>query len=65
MDLDGLHIENSAETEQVGQQSRQTSLYQARFPILPTLHPPLQGPSLATDCSSMEELKVPTDQQDS
>lgn len=30
-----------------------------------SLHPPLQGTSLGTDCSSMEGLKIPTNQQDS
>lgn len=28
-----------------------------------SLHPPLQGTSLGTDCSSMEGLKIPTNQQ--
>lgn len=30
-----------------------------------SLHPSSQGPSLATDFSSMEGLKIPTSQQDS
>lgn len=35
------------------------------FPHPSSLHPPLQDPSLGTECSSMEGLKIPTKQQDS
>lgn len=64
MDLDGLHTEDNAETEQGGQQSHQIPPQQALFPILP----PSIAPRTATPghrLLSVEELKVPADQQDS
>lgn len=35
------------------------------FPHPSSLHSPLQGSPLGTDCSSMEGLKIPTTKQDS